>query len=388
MSKCPEFLFAAALAGLTFAPAAAEELGLGRPATEAEIAAWNIDIRPDGLGLPDGEGSVADGEEIFTDQCAMCHGDFGEGVGRWPVLAGGHDTLTRERPNKTIGSYWPYLSTVYDYVYRAMPFGNAQSLTPVETYALTAYLLYLNDVVTDEDFVLSRENFAEVRLPNEEGFVDDPRPDTATLADGTPCMENCKDAVEITMQAAVLDVTPDEGAPEGVSKDGSITEPDGSRPAEPVGDATPVGEQAGAEQPVAEPEAGAAAAAAEAVAGEDASTTETVSAAVQAHPGLIAAGEKVFRKCRACHQVGEGAKDRVGPQLNKIIGRAAGSVEGFRYSDAMIVKGAEGLVWTPEALDAYLADPKGYIPGTKMSFAGLRSPEDRAAVAAYLSQFH
>ena len=103
--------------------------GLGREATQDEIAAWDIDVRPDGTGLPESSGTVAKGEVLFSGNCAVCHGDFGEGVGRWPVLAGGHDTLTEDRPEKTIGSYWPYLSTVYDYVRRAMPYGNARSLS-------------------------------------------------------------------------------------------------------------------------------------------------------------------------------------------------------------------------------------------------------------------
>ncbi len=185
-------------------------LGLGRKATEDEVAAWDIDIRADGQGLPAGSGTVAEGEPLYTDNCAVCHGDFGEGVGRWPVLAGGQDTLTEERPEKTIGSYWPYLSTVYDYVRRAMPYGNARSLTDDEVYALTAYLLYLNDIVEDEDFELSNENFSEVRLPNEENFIADSRPEEPHYAKaGEPCMSNCKDGpAEITMRARILDVTP------------------------------------------------------------------------------------------------------------------------------------------------------------------------------------
>ncbi|MEO3430471.1 c-type cytochrome [Pelagibius sp. CAU 1746] len=184
---------------------------LGREATAAEIAAWDIDIRPDGTGLPAGRGSVAEGEEVFAEVCAVCHGDFGEGRDRWPVLAGGQDTLTAERPVKTIGSYWPYLSTVYDYVRRAMPFGDARSLSDGEVYAITAYLLYLNDVVTDDEFVLSNENFSEIRLPNEDNFFMDDRGEEAHyLKKGEPCMTDCKpDPVEITMRARVLDVTPD-----------------------------------------------------------------------------------------------------------------------------------------------------------------------------------
>ncbi|PJK30192.1 c-type cytochrome [Minwuia thermotolerans] len=184
---------------------------LGRRATAEEIAAWDIDVRPDGTGLPEGRGTVADGEPIFTERCASCHGDFGEGRGRWPVLAGGFDTLTAERPVKTVGSYWPYLSTVYDYIHRAMPFGDAQSLTDDEVYALTAYILYLNDVVTDEDFELSRENFASVSLPNEPNFIADERAAEAHYAaKAEPCMTNCKpEPAKVVMRARVLDVTPD-----------------------------------------------------------------------------------------------------------------------------------------------------------------------------------
>ena len=186
---------------------------LGREALNEEIAAWDIDIRPDGTGLPVGKGTVAQGEPIYADNCAVCHGDFGEGTGRWPVLAGGHDTLTEERPEKTIGSYWPYLSTVYDYVRRAMPFGNARSLSDDDVYALTAYLLYLNDVVTDEDFELSNENFTDIHLPNEENFFMDDRASEPHYAEKSePCMKDCIPAApKVTGRARVLDVTPEKG---------------------------------------------------------------------------------------------------------------------------------------------------------------------------------
>jgi cytochrome c len=184
---------------------------LGRVALEEEISAWDIDIRPDGLGLPVGKGTVSQGDVIFAEQCAVCHGDFGEGRDRWPVLAGGQDTLTKERPEKTIGSYWPYLSTVYDYIKRAMPFGNARSLSDDDVYALTAYMLYLNDIVTDEDFELSDANFQEMRLPNEDNFIPDNRALEPQYVDKSePCMSSCKpDVAKVTMRAAVLDVTPD-----------------------------------------------------------------------------------------------------------------------------------------------------------------------------------
>src|SRR5690606_23733137 len=111
-------------------------------------------------------------EMTFSENCAACHGEFAEGVDNWPKLAGGMGTLDHADPLKTIGSYWPHLSTAFDYVNRSMPFGNAQSLEPDQVYAIVAYLLYSNDLVED-DFVLSNENFTEVVLPNAEGFIVD-----------------------------------------------------------------------------------------------------------------------------------------------------------------------------------------------------------------------
>lgn len=103
--------------------------------------------------------------------------------------------------------------------------------------------------------------------------------------------------------------------------------------------------------------------------------------------GDAAAGEKVFRKCKACHAVGEGAENKVGPVLNGVVDRAFGAVEGFSYSDALMEAAAEGKAWTPEELDAFLQKPRSYLKGTKMSFAGLRKDEDRANVIAYLASF-
>lgn len=190
---------------------------LGREALPAEIAAWDIDVRPDGTGLPPGRGSVEEGESVYEQLCAVCHGDFGEGRDRWPVLAGGQETLTDERPEKTIGSYWPYLSTVFDYVRRAMPFGDARSLSDDEVYAVTAYLLFLNDIVTDEGFVLSHENFNEMRLPNEAGFIADDRGDEPHMSlAADPCITDCiSGEAQVAMRARVLDVTPDSDGGEG-----------------------------------------------------------------------------------------------------------------------------------------------------------------------------
>ncbi|SNR27803.1 c-type cytochrome [Puniceibacterium sediminis] len=348
MSKYPETLCAVIVSALIAGPAVAGPFGLGRVAEPDEIAAWNLDVSPDGTGLPDGSGSVADGEQIFSDNCASCHGEFAEGLGNWPKLAGGDGTLANVDPVKTVGSYWPYLSTTWDYVNRSMPFGNAQSLSADDVYAITAYILYSNFLV-DDDFVLSRENFTEVEMPNVGGFIPDDRPESEYAHWRVePCMTDCKGVVEITMKATVLDVTPQEST--------DTAEPAESSAATAQAEAVPV-EQAAEPAPVAEP----------------------VLAAFD--PDLAAAGEKVFRKCRACHEVGADAKNKVGPQLHAIVGRTVGSVDGFKYSKAMA---SDGGTWSEEYLAAFLANPKKAMKGTKMSFAGLKKDSDIAAVTEYL----
>ncbi|MDX2428043.1 MAG: c-type cytochrome [Xanthomonadales bacterium] len=208
---------------MTALPASAKDgqYGIGTPATASEIAGWDIDIRPDGKGLPPGSGSVEDGEMMYEEKCASCHGSFGEGVGRYPVLSGGEGTLTEERPEKTVGSYWPYASTLWDYIHRAMPFAQPQSMTDEEVYAITAYVLYLNDLVED-DFVLTADNLASIEMPNQDGFFFDDRPDTSN----TGCMKNCKDpaSVKITSEPSIATLQEEESvavvevAPEGGEK--------------------------------------------------------------------------------------------------------------------------------------------------------------------------
>ncbi len=180
------------------------DYGLGRTPSPEEIAGWDIDVRPDGQGLPPGGATAAEGEEIYLERCAACHGEFGEGAGRFPVLMGGEGSLKSADPVKTVGSYWPYATTLYDYINRAMPFGEAQSLTPDELYAVTAYVLYLNDIV-DEDMRIDRQNLASIEMPNRDGFMDDPRPDTPM---GEACMRDCKADVVVKFKAKTLDVTP------------------------------------------------------------------------------------------------------------------------------------------------------------------------------------
>ena len=185
------------------------KFNLGQIATKTEIAGWNIDVRPDGQGAPKGSGDAIGGEEIYAEQCASCHGDFGEGVDRWPELVGGEDSLDTHDPVKTTGSYWPYASTMYDYIYRAMPFGLAQSLTYDETYKIVAYLLYMNEII-EEDYILSEKNIGKIKMPNQTGFLlPDPRPDILNT-NGQPCMSSCNVSTKIIGKARDIDVTPED----------------------------------------------------------------------------------------------------------------------------------------------------------------------------------
>tara|TARA_B100001758_G_scaffold225617_1_gene217757 strand:+ start:76 stop:720 length:645 start_codon:yes stop_codon:yes gene_type:complete len=185
------------------------KFNLGKVASKKEVAGWNIDVRPDGMGAPKGSGNAIKGEEIYAEACASCHGDFGEGIDRWPELVGGENTLDTHDPVKTTGSYWPYASTIYDYIYRAMPFGAAQSLSHDETYQIVAYLLYMNEII-EEDFTLSDKNIGKIKMPNRNGFLlPDPRPDISVI-NGNPCMKNCVVPTKVIGKARDIDVTPED----------------------------------------------------------------------------------------------------------------------------------------------------------------------------------
>ena len=191
------------------APLAPGAIVIGREAKPGEIAGWDIAVRPDGHGAPVGKGTVAQGEVLFNDQCASCHGEFGESAGRWPMLAGGDGTLGSDVPVKTVGSYWPYASTLMDYIRRAMPYGNAQSLTNDELYAVTAYVLYLNNIIEDENFELSDKNFSAIKMPNEAHFIDDDREVAEKQFWQPPCMTGCAPGeAKIVGRARAIDVTP------------------------------------------------------------------------------------------------------------------------------------------------------------------------------------
>ncbi|MFN4130527.1 MAG: c-type cytochrome, partial [Paracoccaceae bacterium] len=348
-----------------------------------------VAVLPDGTGLPIGSGDVDTGEEVFGSYCASCHGDFAEGLDSWPVLAGGRGSLTDPRPVKTVGSYWPYLSTVFDYVHRSMPFGGAQTLSADDTYAITAFLLYSNGIVED-DFVLTNENFTSIVMPNADGFYEDDRPQTEyPLFSGEPCMENCLTAApQVTKRAIELKVTPtdDDGKPAGTlpvlmaDAGGTVAMPAADTPPAETVAAAPAAAEAVAEAPAEAP------AETNAEVAEPAAAPEAITA-VAADPALIAAGEAVFKKCSACHKVGDGAKNAVGPTLNGILDNTAGAVDGFKYSNPLLAMAKDGLVWDEASLHAFLENPRNFMRGTRMAFAGLKSEDERNAVIAYLASF-
>ena len=133
------------------------------------------------------------GAEVYAEQCAACHGTFGEGEGRFPKLAGGAGSLRDDRPELTVGSYWPFAPTLWDYINRAMPMPAPHTLSADDVYALTAYILNLNDIVPSE-FVADRKSLPKVKMPNRDNFLwTDPRPDTAAK----PCMNACVDPARV-----------------------------------------------------------------------------------------------------------------------------------------------------------------------------------------------
>ena len=148
---------------------AVESPELGVPVGDDELAEVDFTIMPNGDGLPDGSGNALAGAEIYRQHCLACHGEGGTG-GINDVLVGGHGSLTTERPVKTIGSYWPYATTLFDYIRRAMPYLSPGVLSNNEIYSLTAYLLYLNGIL-DEDAELSAETLPDVEMPNRNNFV-------------------------------------------------------------------------------------------------------------------------------------------------------------------------------------------------------------------------
>jgi S-disulfanyl-L-cysteine oxidoreductase SoxD len=159
--------------------------GLGRAATPAEIAGWNIDVDRDGNNLPPGSGTVSHGREVFDQQCAACHGAKGEG-GIGDQLVGGQGTLATAKPVRTVGSYWPYAPTLFDYIRRAMPQNAPQSLSSEDVYAVSAYILHLNGLLP-ADATLDAKSLSAIKMPNRNMFVGESRPDVENPACRTGC---------------------------------------------------------------------------------------------------------------------------------------------------------------------------------------------------------
>ena len=141
---------------------------LGKPATEEEIRAWDISVGPAGKELPAGGGSAKEGAKLYAQKCAACHGPMGQGTKLAPQLAGTKNE--RVRPERTVGSYWPFATTIWDYINRAMPLKQEGSLKPDEVYALTAFLLFRNDIIQESD-VMDAHSLPKVAMPNRNGFV-------------------------------------------------------------------------------------------------------------------------------------------------------------------------------------------------------------------------
>jgi cytochrome c len=170
-AKGRAFLVSLAAGGLILCSAvmAADGPGLGKHIDESQLQGWDLIVQPDGTGLPEGSGTAAQGQAVYEQSCAACHGMKGEGSAGVPALAGG--SLTTTPPLMTVGSYWPHASTLYDYVRRAMPPLAPKSLSNIEVYQVVAYVLQLNGIV-ERDFVLDSASLPQVKMPNSGNFID------------------------------------------------------------------------------------------------------------------------------------------------------------------------------------------------------------------------
>ena len=193
------------------------QLKYGADATPEQIAGWNVDVRPDGKGLPAGKMTVEQGAEVFANNCAMCHGEFGEGAGKNPVLVGGQGTLTNqaltggdEGPEKTIGSYAPYITPFFWYIKMAMPLPSPKKLSNDEVYGIIGYILQLNEIQVDgkdieDDTVIDAAFLKKVHLPNEKGFeYNDLR---HPYSHGERCMKDCVDMKKMKVMHIAIDAT-------------------------------------------------------------------------------------------------------------------------------------------------------------------------------------
>jgi cytochrome c len=173
MCTLKRLVIGAAILALPLA-ASAQTPKLGQPIAPSDIAPWDISVGPDGAGLPPGRGSAAQGEAIFAAKCQACHGEKGAGRPNDRLVGGQGSLAPGQRPVKTVGSYWPYATTLFDYIRRAMPFQDSKSLTDDEAYAVSAYILNLNEIIQKDD-VLDAQSLPKVRMPNRDGFIPFPR---------------------------------------------------------------------------------------------------------------------------------------------------------------------------------------------------------------------
>jgi len=168
------------LASVWLAAAQLPTYGVGRSPIAEEVQAWDLTIPADGQGLPPGSGTAVLGQAIYTERCASCHGEKGEDP-KYSRLVGGQGTLATDKPVRTIGSFWQYATTLWSYIRRAQPFDDPGSLTPNQVYAVTAYLLYLNGIIGEQE-IMDATTLPLVKMPNRDGFVPDPRPDVGPAA--------------------------------------------------------------------------------------------------------------------------------------------------------------------------------------------------------------
>ena len=174
MRMCKSVVFSAALLLAGAVAASAQAPSFGQPIAPADLAPWDIEILPSGAGLPSGSGTVAQGEAVYAAKCQACHGEKGAGQPN-DRLVGGQGTIRAgTAPVKTVGSYWPYATTLFDYIRRAMPWTNPKSLTDDEVYAVAAYILNLNGIIGAND-TMNAQTLAKVSMPNKDGFIPFPR---------------------------------------------------------------------------------------------------------------------------------------------------------------------------------------------------------------------
>ena len=315
MSKLLNVLGAFALTMIAL-PADAQRYGLGRAPTPQEIAAWDIDVRPDGHGLKTGKGTVAQGQKIYDAQCASCHGTFGEsnrympiagGVRKGDLATGRASMLLQSDGLRTLGTKLNYATTLWDYIYRAMPWGNPQSLSVDETYAVTAYVLHLNEIVP-ANYELNEKTLLSVQMPNRNGLTTahglsrvQGRPD----AQGTLCMKDCVKDVKVASEMPEF----------ARNQNGNLAQQ--RRPLGPMRGIDTARYDTG--------KAGTMVAAAAPV------------AAAAAHPSDLLARHA----CTGCHGM---TSKIIGPAFNEIATRYAGRADAQTYLSKRIKEGGQG-VW-------------------------------------------